>query len=114
MDDYFSLQVAMEEGFFSDLALVCCNGVALQAHKVVLELACPSMTLQEWNTLFSLFGGCGSTAAPLCLHRPAAGVSEQVSGPAATGGGVCAPAAQAGPAGSAHLRLHPGPGPEAE
>ena len=65
MDDYFSLQVAMEEGFFSDLALVCCNGVALQAHKVVLELACPSMTLQEWNTLFS---ACSEGVARQLLH----------------------------------------------
>lgn len=52
MDDYFSLRVAMDEAFFSDLTLTSSDGAALQAHQAVLEAAYPTMAVADWQKLF--------------------------------------------------------------
>ena len=51
VDDSFSLCMALDEGFFSDITFKCSDGVSLQAHRVVLEAAYPSLAMGEWQVL---------------------------------------------------------------
>ena len=51
VDDSFSLCMALDEGFFSDISFKCSDRVFLQAHRVVLEAAYPSLAVREWQVL---------------------------------------------------------------
>ena len=61
VDDYFSLRVAMDEAFFSDLTFSSSDGASLPAHQVVLEAAYPAMAVADWQRLF--------LSQPACLGR---------------------------------------------
>ena len=52
VDDYFSLGVAVEAAFFSDVTLCCTDGVELPAHRAILIAAYPTMQEADWLALF--------------------------------------------------------------
>ena len=49
----FSLKAALEEGFFSDLAIRSAEGQQCCAHRAVLSYCCPGMKYQDWEAFLS-------------------------------------------------------------
>ena len=51
--EHFSLKVALEEGFFSDLTIRSAEGQQCCAHCAVLSCCCPGMKYQDWEVFLS-------------------------------------------------------------
>jgi len=51
--DHFSLEDALDEGFFSDLDVRSLDGQSFHVHRTVLACCCPGMRYRDWEVFLS-------------------------------------------------------------